>query len=185
MIKIFRSSFKVCLALLLVLSLGACSSGGAVGLEPFTSPDGRYGFLYPVGWTRVAVKDGPDVVFHDLINSDETLSLVVSKLESDIDLKELGSAEDVGKRLVGEVSSSEVQDREVELLDTKEREFSGHTFYDLEYSVHLPQKSRHEFATVALDRGYLYTLAASSSESRWPKVKDLYKRVLNSFTFLI
>ncbi len=66
--------------------LGACSSSPSAGLEPFQSTDGRYGFLYPTGWTRVSVNNGPAVVFHDLINSDETLSLVVSRLENDIEL---------------------------------------------------------------------------------------------------
>ena len=63
--------------------------------------------------------------------------------------------------------------------------FSGHKFYDLEYSVKLEDKSRHEYATVVVDRGYLYTLAASSSEQRWNKLEDIYKRVVSSFTFFI
>ncbi len=61
----------------------------------------------------------------------------------------------------------------------------NHTFYDFEYGVNLEDKSRHEFATVVVDRGYLYTLAASSSEQRWSKMQDIYKRVVSSFTFFI
>ena len=181
MINFFRTSLKSFLAIALVLTLGACSTGGASGLEPFKSQDGRYGFLFPTGWTRVAVDNGPEVVYHDLINSDETLSLVISKLENEIDLDDLGGADAVGERLFGANDS----ENPIELLEAHEREVEDHTFYDLEYSVNLEDKSRHEFATVVVDRGYLYTLAASSSEQRWSKMKDIFKRVVSSFTFFV
>ncbi len=181
MIKFFRTSFKSFLAIALVLTLGACSTGGAAGLEPFKSQDGRYGFLFPTGWTRVAVDNGPEVVYHDLINSDETLSLVISKLENEVDLDDLGGADAVGERLFGEKNSN----NPIQLIDASEREVDERKFYDLEYSIDLEEKSRHEFATVVVDRGYLYTLAASTSEQRWSKMQDTFKRVVNSFTFFI
>jgi photosystem II oxygen-evolving enhancer protein 2 len=181
MIKFLRTSFKSLLAIALVLALGACSTGGTSGLEPFKSQDGRYGFLFPTGWTRVAVDNGPEVVYHDLINSDETLSLVISKLENEVDLDDLGGATAVGERLFGEKDIK----NPIQLLGAEEREVDNHKFYDLEYAVNLEDKSRHEFATVVVDRGYLYTLAASSSEQRWSKMQDIYKRVVSSFTFFV
>jgi len=36
-----------------------------------------------------------------------------------------------------------------------------------------------------VDRGYLYTLAASTNEQRWSKMQDTLKRVVSSFTFFI
>ena len=181
MIKFFRTSFKSLLAIALVLTLGACSTGGAAGFEPFKSQDGRYGFLFPTGWTRVAVDNGPEIVYHDLINSDETLSLVISKLENEIDLDDLGGPDAVGERLFGKNDTK----NPIHLIEASERDVDKHKFYDLEYSVNLEDKSRHEFATVVVDRGYLYTLAASSSERRWLKMQDIYKRVISSFTFFI
>ena len=181
MIKLFRTSLKSLLAIALVLMLGACSTGGSSGLEPFKSQDGRYGFLYPTGWTRVAVDNGPEVVYHDLINSDETLSLVISKLENEVDLNDLGGPDAVGKRLFGEKNSN----NPIQLIDASEREVDERKFYDLEYSVNLEEKSRHEIATVVIDRGYLYTLAASTSEQHWSKMQDTFKRVVSSFTFFI
>ncbi len=181
MIKLLRSSFKSLLAIALVLALGACSTGGASGLEPFKSKDGRYGFLFPTGWTRVAVDNGPEVVYHDLINSDETLSLVISKLENEVDLDDLGGADAVGERLFGE---NDIKTN-IHLIDAKEREVGDRKFYDFEYSVDLVENHRHEIATVIVDRGYLYTLAASSSEQRWSKMQDIYKRVVSSFTFFV
>jgi hypothetical protein len=93
---------KPLLALLLAVSLALGASGCnamAAGLNTFQSPDGRYAFLYPTGWTRVQVNGGPQVVFHDLINSDETLSLVISEVNSTNELESLGSAVAVGEKL--------------------------------------------------------------------------------------
>ena len=181
MMKFLRTSFKSFFAIALVLTLGACSTGGAAGLEPFKSQDGRYGFLFPTGWTRVSVDNGPEVVYHDLINSDETLSLVISKLDNEVSLDELGGADAVGERLFGEKNIN----NPIQLIDVSEREVNERRFYDLEYSVDLEEKSRHEIATVVVDRGYLYTLAASTSEQRWLKMQDTFKRVVTSFTFFI
>ena len=125
------------------------------------------------------------MVFHDLINSDETLSLVVSEVEKDVELQELGSPEVVGERLMLEVIAPEGTGREADLLDAKKREDYDHTFYDLEYSVHLEDRDRRELATVVVDRGYLYTLAASTNENRWFKVRNIFERAITSFTFLI
>ena len=180
-----RSTGQLFLVFFLVFLLGACSSVNSAGLNSFQSQDGRYGFLYPNGWTRVAVSGGPQVVFHDLINSDETLSLVVSEVGQDIDLEQLGTPEMVGGRLMEEVIAPEGTGRDVKLVNANARKTPDHTFYDLEYSVHLPDRDRHELATVVIDRGYLYTLAASTNEKRWPKVKGIFDKVITSFTFLI
>jgi photosystem II oxygen-evolving enhancer protein 2 len=133
----------------------------------------------------VAVTGGPTVVFHDLINSDETVSLVVSDVDADNDLQTLGSAVAVGERLRRDVIAPDGSGRNAELIEARERESSGHTFYDLEYAVHLQDRDRHELATVVVDRGRLYTLATSTNESRWPRVKDLFESVITSFTLLI
>jgi len=173
-------------ALGLALLLTSCGTGGlTAGFNSFQSPDGRYAFLYPTGWTRVKVSGGPKVVFHDLINSDETLSLVISEVGSDIALEELGSPGAVGERLMKEVIAPEGSGRDVELVEARNREESDHIFYDLEYTVHLDNRDRHELATVVIDRGYLYTFAASTNEVRWPKVKNIFERAITSFTFLI
>lgn len=170
--------------LLLLGGLSGCSAAAA-GLNSFQSPDGRYAFLYPTGWTRVAVSNGPQVVFHDLINSDETLSLVISDVNATNELESLGSAVAVGEKLGRIVIAPEGSGREAELVEASEREDGGHTFYDLEYAVHLSDRDRHELATVVVDRGRLYTLAASTNELRWPKVKDLFRNVITSFTLQI
>ena len=184
MVELMRSTARAVLAFTLVFLLAACS-GTSAGLNTFQSPNGRYAFLYPTGWTRVAVSGGPQVVFHDLINSDETVSLVVSDVTDGGDLQSLGSPVAVGERLMGEVIAPDGSGRQVELVEARERESSGHMFYDLEYAVHLDDRDRHELATVVVDRGRLYTLATSTNEIRWPKVKGLFEKVITSFTLLI
>jgi photosystem II oxygen-evolving enhancer protein 2 len=172
------------IGLLLALMLVGCSAAAA-GLNSFQSPDGRYAFLYPTGWTRVQVSGGPQVVFHDLINSDETLSLVVSEVNEASDLSKLGSAQAVGEKLRRSVIAPEGSGRDAELVEAREREQGGRTHYDLEYRVHLADRDRHELATVVVDRGRLYTFAASTNEVRWPKVKELFERVISSFNLQI
>ncbi|MCT0200269.1 photosystem II reaction center PsbP family protein [Synechococcus sp. CS-1325] len=181
------------LSRLLALVLGVFAIGGglagcsaaAAGLNSFQSPDGRYAFLYPTGWSRVAVSGGPQVVFHDLINSDETLSLVISEVNATNELASLESAEAVGEKLGRIVIAPEGSGRRAELVEAVERQDGDHTFYDLEYAVHLAGRDRHELATVVVDRGRLYTLAASTNEDRWQKVHTLFHQVITSFTLRI
>ena len=180
----FSRLLPLLLAGVLALAVSACSAAAA-GLNSFQSPDGRYAFLYPTGWTRVQVSEGPQVVFHDLINADETLSLVVSDVNATNTLENLGSAVAVGEKLRRIVIAPEGSGREAELVEAVEREDGGRTFYDLEYAVHLNDRDRHELATVVVDRGRLYTLAASTNEVRWPKVKLLFNQVIHSFTLQI
>jgi photosystem II oxygen-evolving enhancer protein 2 len=174
----------VLLAVGLALALVGCS-GTTAGLNGYQSPDGRYAFLYPTGWTRAQVSGGPSVVFHDLINSDETLSLVISEVAPDRDLTTLGSAVAVGEALRRNVIAPEGSGRDAELVQADARDQDGRTFYDLEYAVHLQDRDRHELATVVVDRGRLYTFAASTNEIRWPKVKDLFHQVVTSFNLLV
>ena len=179
-----RAALSFVFLLTLAGGLGACSAAAA-GLQSFQSPDGRYAFLYPTGWNRVQVSGGPQVVFHDLINSDETLSLVISEVNPTNDLEKLGSAVAVGEQLRRTVIAPEGSGRAAELVEASERQEGPRTFYDLEYSVHLADRNRHELATVVVDRGRLYTFAASTNEARWPKVRELFERVISSFNLLV
>ena len=185
LMQLIRSLTRTVLFGVLALALGACAAGPTAGLQSYQSPDGRFAFLYPTGWTQVQVSNGPRVVFHDLINSDETVSLVVSDVDPNDDLQTLGSAVAVGERLRREVIAPDGSGRDADLIEARERDSDGHVFYDLEYAVHLQDRDRHELATVVVDRGRLYTLATSTNEDRWPKVKGLFESVISSFTLLI
>ena len=176
---------KYLFLILLCFTLSACSGGINAGLEVYQSPDGRYGFLYPTGWTRVKVDRGPEIIYHDLINSNETLSLVISDVNKEVQLEQLGSPTKVGQTLIDKVIAPEGSGRTVELIQAKRREASNHIFYDLEYEVNLNDQGRHEIATVVIDRGTLYTFAVGTNEERWDKVNGMFVNVIESFNFLI
>tara|TARA_B100000073_G_C23584510_1_gene513702 strand:- start:135 stop:692 length:558 start_codon:yes stop_codon:yes gene_type:complete len=180
-----RNPFKYILAILLCLSISSCSGGLNAGLEAYQSPDGRYAFFYPTGWTKVKVDGGPEIIYHDLINSNETLSLVISDVNDDISLEQLGTPLEVGQTLLNKVIAPEGSGRLVTLIDTKKRESSDHIFYDLEYELEIQNQTRHELATVVIDRGSLYTFAVGSNQDRWNKVEGLFTNVIESFNFLI
>ena len=184
MLNFPRAISRICLLSMIVVLLNACSASSA-GLNTFQSNDGRYGFLYPTGWIRVEVNGGPKVVFHDLINSDETLSLVISKLDENSGLENVGTPREVGERLLDGVIAPGGSGRDAVLIDAQSRDYQGHIYYDIEYTLDLRNKVRHELTTVAVDRGRLYTLAMGTSEDRWPRVKVLFEKVISSFTFLI
>ena len=177
--------FKYFMVLLLCFLLSACSNGLNAGLEAYQSSDGRYGFFYPTGWTRVKVDGGPEIIYHDLINSNETLSLVISDLNNDVELDQLGTPLEVGQTLINKVIAPEGSGRSVTLIDAKQREVSNHIFYDLEYKLNLNNQERHELATVVIDRGSLYTFAVGTNEERWNKVEKMFSNVIESFNFLI
>ena len=173
------------LILSLCFLLSACGGGLSAGLEAYQSPDGRYGFFFPTGWTRVKVDGGPEIIYHDIINSNETLSLVVSDVNKDVELDQLGTPSEVGQTLIDKVIAPEGSGRFVKLLDANQREDEKHVFYDLEYELNFNDQDRHELATVVIDRGSLYTFAVGTNEGRWNKVEKIFKDVIESFNFLI
>jgi len=173
------------LILSLCFLLSACGGGLSAGLEAYQSPDGRYGFFFPTGWTRVKVDGGPEIIYHDIINSNETLSLVVSDVNKDVELDQLGTPSEVGQTLIDKVIAPEGSGRFVKLLDANQREDEKHVFYDLEYELNFNDQDRHELATVVIDRGSLYTFAVGTNQERWNKVEKMFKNVIESFNFLI
>jgi photosystem II oxygen-evolving enhancer protein 2 len=110
---------------------------------------------------------------------------VISDVSSQSNLEGLGSAVAVGEQLRRTAIAPEGSGRQAELVRAEEREQGSRTFYDLEYAVHLADRDRHEFATVVVDRGRLYTFAASTNEDRWPRVRGLFQQVVTSFTLLV
>ena len=177
--------FKYILLIVMCFSLSACGSGLSAGLEAYQSPDGRYGFFYPTGWTRIKVDGGPEIIYHDIINSNETLSLVVSDIDKDVQLEQLGSPSEVGQTLIDKVIAPEGSGRSVRLINANKRELSNHVFYDLEYELILNNQDRHELATVVVDRGSIYTFAVGTNQERWNKVEKMFANVVESFNFLI
>ncbi len=88
-------------------------------------------------YTQQVVNGGPEIIYHDLINSNETLSLVISDVNKEVQLEQLGTPNEVGQTLIEKVIAPEGSGREVKLINANKREVSNHIFYDLEYELNL------------------------------------------------
>lgn len=180
---ILKKGFAIALICIVSLGLSGCipSSGG--GLQSYVDSIDGYKFSYPVGWVQVQLTQGggPDVVFRDLINSTENVSVVINEIPGDKTLEELGSPAEVGYMLQKSALAPEGSGRTAELVDAEQFVAGDKTFYMLEYLVNLPDQVRHDLATVVVHRGQLYTLNASTVESRWERVKGMMREVVTSF----
>ncbi|MEC4815097.1 MAG: photosystem II reaction center PsbP [Scytonema sp. PMC 1069.18] len=176
---------RIALLLLLVFSfsLSHASVAAAAGLKSYVDTTDGYQFLYPNGWVQVKVANGPDVVFHDIIETTENISVVVSLVPDNKSLKELGTPGEVGYKLGKNALAPEGSGRQAELIDAQEQEVNGNTYYMLEYLIKLPgNRKRHNLASVAVSRGKLFTFNASIPERRWNRVKRLIEESTDSFS---
>lgn len=173
----------IAIGLLLVLSLGlhGCTIGVS-GLKSYVDSIDGYEFLYPNGWLPVQVTDGPDVVFHDLVERTENVSVVISSVPQGKTLADLGTPGEVGYQLQKNAIAPPGSGRKAELVNAEPRESGGKTYYILEYNVKLPNQERHNIASVAVSRGKLYTFNASTTEKRWSKMQDIFEQAAKSFS---
>ncbi|MCT7957502.1 photosystem II reaction center PsbP [Laspinema palackyanum] len=164
------------------LVLSSCTVSAASGLKSHIDSTDGYEFLYPNGWVPVKVNNGPDVVYHDLIETRENVSVVVSPVKDGKTLTELGTPSEVGYKLSKNAIAPPGSGREAELINAEQREKGSKTYYLLEYAVKLPTQERHNFASVAISRGKLFTLNVSTSEARAEKMKEQFQTVVDSFS---
>ncbi len=170
------------LLIVLSLSLQSCVSA-ASGLKSYVNSYQGYEFLYPNGWVPVKVADGPDVVFHDLIEETENVSVVINPVPDNKSLQELGSPTDVGYRLSKNAIAPPDSGRTAELVSADSRQVGDELYYLLEYAVKLPSdQERHNLASVVVRRGQLFTFNLSTSEKRWQKAQEKMRQVVSSFS---
>lgn len=166
--------------LLFALALQSCVTTGA-GLNSYANSYVGYQFLYPNGWTEVKVSGSADVVFHDIVNETENVSVVISSVPEDQTLEALGTPTEVGYKLSKGINALSEQESPVDLLSAQAITKGDRTYYILEYLADLPSGLRHNFASVTVRQGELFTFNASTREDRWDKVKDLMKQSVASF----
>ncbi|PSN17776.1 photosystem II oxygen evolving complex protein PsbP, partial [filamentous cyanobacterium CCP5] len=75
----------------LTLMLQGCVSTPTSGLQSYADQYGGFEFMYPTGWAEVEVPGAADVVFHDIINDTENVSVVSSEVPEGTSLQDLGS----------------------------------------------------------------------------------------------
>jgi len=172
----------VALVMILGLSLQSCTPA-ALSLKSYVNTYQGYEFLYPNGWIQAKVEDGPDVVFHDLIEEMENVSVVINPVPDDKSLQELGSPTEVGYRLSKNAIAPPGSGRQAELVSAESREVGNTIYYLMEYAITLPnQQLRHNLASAVVRRGQLFTLNLSTNEKRWQKSQDLFRKVVSTFS---
>jgi photosystem II oxygen-evolving enhancer protein 2 len=175
---------RIAVVLLVVvsLSLQSCASAG-LNLKSYVNTYKGYEFLYPNGWVQVKVDDGPDVVFHDLIEEYENVSVVINPVKENKTLQELGTPTEVGYKLSKSAIAPPDSGRQADLISAESRQVGDQLYYLLEYAIKLPSSQlRHTLASVVVRRGQLYTLNLSTSEKRWEKTENLFRKVVNTFS---
>eukprot|EP00741_Cyanophora_paradoxa_P008884 tig00001408_g8601.t1 len=141
-------------------------------LKRFVDTSDGYELSYPNGWLQYPFKKGgPDVGFRDLINEEETISVFITPTDPGKSVEALGTPEEVGKRIAASEGGDFVTAKEV----TKQ----GVKFYEFELTTASPKL--HKVGAVAISRGKVYTLTASTSEKRWGKVKPQFQEVIKQF----
>ena len=169
-------------ALILTIALSGCVATAAAGLNSYIDSKDGYQLLYPNGWQEIKVKNGPDVVFHDLIEQSENLSVILSSVKDEKTLTDLGTPTEVGYKLSKKAIAPPDSGRTAELVNAESRQVADKVYYILEYAVTLPTQKRHDLASVVISRGKLLTLNISSTEARWDKMKPVFEQVVNSFS---
>lgn len=179
--------FKRLAALIIVFAtmfgLQACSGSAPVSLLDYVNTYQGYQFSYPTGWIEVNVSDGPDVVFHDIINATENVSVVVSPIGEGRTLEDLGGPTEVGYKLSKSITDMAGDDRNVELVSAQNVEVeAGKTYYILEYLATTSEGQRHNIASAIVRRGQLFTMNASVPETRWQRLKNTLTQSVASFS---
>ncbi len=169
------------LALVIILQINVAPAEAA-GLQSYIDNTNGYKFLYPNGWVAVKVGKGADIVFHDLIESSENVSVVISQVDKDKKLSDLGTAADVGAKLGTNAIAPPGSGRTAELISSEAIEVKGKTYYILEYDVNSPTGRRHNVASVVISRGKLFTFNASTTNKRWAKMKGAFGEAIASFS---
>ena len=177
-----------CAGLLIILSLVITScSTGVSGLQSYVNTSKGYEFLYPNGWIPVTLgasaRKTVDLVYRDLIERTENLSVIINDVPDGKTLEDLGTPSEVGYRLLKVINSTPDSEREAEFIRAEARENRDKKYYLLEYEEEVPEQgSRHNIASVAVSRGKIFTFNLSTPERRWDSVKDTFEVAAKSFT---
>jgi photosystem II oxygen-evolving enhancer protein 2 len=180
MLKSFMAGLLIAIALVVT----GCVSG-ASGLQSYVDASKGYEFLYPNGWIPVNISksdNGVDVVFRDLVERTENLSVIVSDVPPGNSLEDLGDPTEVGYRFLKLINNDANSERKAEFLRAESRQGKDKTYYLLEYEVDSPETDlRHNIASVAVSRDKLFTFNLSTPERRWNAVKDTFEIAAQSF----
>jgi len=179
-------SFLASLLIVISFVVSSCSTGVS-GLQSYVNTSKGYEFLYPNGWIPVnlgtSARKTVDVVFRDLVERTENLSVIINEVPDGKTLEDLGDPSEVGYRFLKAINDNPDIDKKAEFLRAESRQNKDKTYYLLEYEENLPnQEERHNIASVSVSRGKIFTFSLSTPERRWDNVKDSFEVAAKSFT---
>ena len=106
------------LLIVFALTLQSCVGGGTA-FQSYADQYEGYEFVYPTGWVEVQVPGSADVVFHDIVNETENVSVVISEVPEGKTLEDLGTPTDVGYKLSKSFNVIAAGESDVELVSAQ------------------------------------------------------------------
>lgn len=170
---------RALLLLCACLSLVVCACSAGSNLRAYRDPSGAFAFAYPNGMVAVNLGPGkgPVVLLRDLVYETENVSLMIAPFDKGETIADLGSPAEVGQLVAEKIIAPEGSGRSAKLLAAEAFERQEHPYYLLEYQTDMGSQLRHEVVTVTVRHHRLYTLTASTQESRWPQVQAAFRNV--------
>ena len=139
-------------------------------LEPFVDTQKGYKLYKPAGWNQFDADPGVyDVKFQDIIESETTVQVSTSPVQTATSVTALGELDEVGAKFA--------KSRSAEVVAASKREVEGSLLYQFE----LKGETYHELLALCINRGKLYRVSTVTSNKKWNKRAELYKNVVLSF----
>ena len=139
-------------------------------LEPFIDTSRGYKLYKPSGWNQFDADPGVyDVKFQDIIETETTVQVSSSPVQTATSVSALGELEEVGAKFA--------KSRSAELLKSSSREADG----SLVYTFELQGDTYHELLALSINRGKLFRVSTVTSNKKWSKREQLYKNIVASF----
>jgi len=160
-----------------VMGPNAAMAKGVKGFQVHKDTGDRYEFLYPFGWEEIYVK-GTDILFKDIIEPLETASVTVIQTEK-TSIKEYGDLADVTTSLAEKVLTPPGQ--AVKMVNAKEKEENGKTYYVFEFTAQNPRYVRHSLVSAAIDNGKYFIFVTGANQKRWDIMGPKLQKVAESF----
>ncbi|CAD5165027.1 unnamed protein product [Musa acuminata subsp. malaccensis] len=148
-------------------------------LDPPPLVNGRPSSRPPRGVSEPVAAFGPPGS-----NGELNVSVIVSDVPRDFAIEDFGGPKEVGETVLRRIAGSRRgSDVSAALVDATVREDPSKNvnYYRLEFRVEGPSFRRHNVAVCCARRGKLFTLNAQAPESVWPRVKQEFYRIADSF----
>uniref|UniRef100_A0AAU8MKQ8 Chloroplast PsbP n=1 Tax=Chroomonas placoidea TaxID=173977 RepID=A0AAU8MKQ8_9CRYP len=144
-------------------------------LEPFKDINKGFQLFKPKGWNQFDAAPGEyDIKWEDLVEKSEMVMVGSSNVKTATSVSALGPVDKVGANLA--------KKKKAELVSATERtDGNGILYYKFVFKQGDEKKGAREVFQLAVNKGRLWSVTATTSEKRWPKREAFYENVMKSF----